>query len=645
MTTIVYERSFFADLNGKPLDSGTLFIGFENQDPETHPIDVFWDFALTVPAAQPLSITAGYVTNNGIRAAVYVGQNSYSLRARNRANVQVDYVASATGFPGGSNPPPPSVVQIDPQIATADQTYFVFTDINSSIIAVQVNGQTFSAADYTAAGNTITFALPRYAGDVVQPYVLGIWGELATITAPGLMSITDKIKSDGVVDMKAIGAQYNNDFDNFPIFTEAFGLLGARGSGRIDVGHYGMLYCGSSLTPPPGVHIKGQFHPGVQLVRRWDYLDVCPSGIIMEPTSTISGDAFKMEHMLIWQANINQNPMTEAAFYTELAKYEGTALTVGHGGDVTINQNMFIGWNKAGLFNQCARPEITRNMVDCNNGFEVTQCYDFKNEGISYNVANAYLILNKPFSLLSTRRSGKFIYVHDVADAVNVQGNNSFGYQCGLHLKDVFEVKASHIADNPGLINPAWVTGCIGILLEGNCNGVFLDKSGAHGNDVGYKFDTGSGPPIFIGSNSVGTAVSSQVLFGAGARGHFDNFYVGGPCDIPIRGVTAVGRWSGNIVSWSTPTSGKLIVLDDIADKNNFLRVSRQIFDATAVDDIPYGVGVYTWAGRPGDPQEGDRAIFTDSPTATWGAVISAGGGGNAPQAGYHNGQWKVVLP
>lgn len=94
-TTTVYQRSFFADLNGLPLDSGSVYIGTANQDPETNPISTYWDSGLTVPAVQPLTVTAGYVVNNGIRAAVYVGQSSYSLRVRNRAGVQVDYVGAA----------------------------------------------------------------------------------------------------------------------------------------------------------------------------------------------------------------------------------------------------------------------------------------------------------------------------------------------------------------------------------------------------------------------------------------------------------------------------------------------------------------------------------------------------------------------
>lgn len=94
-TSIVYQRSFFADLAGDPLDNGSLYIGTANQDPETNPIQCYWDSGLTTPATQPLSISAGYVVNAGTRAAVYVNADSFSLRAKNAAGSQVDYVADA----------------------------------------------------------------------------------------------------------------------------------------------------------------------------------------------------------------------------------------------------------------------------------------------------------------------------------------------------------------------------------------------------------------------------------------------------------------------------------------------------------------------------------------------------------------------
>ena len=97
-STIVYQRAFFADTDGKPLDGGKLYIGTANTDPETSPIACYWDSALTTPATQPLDITAGYIVRSGIRAQVYVGVSSYSMRVRNKSGSQVDYTAAVSDF-------------------------------------------------------------------------------------------------------------------------------------------------------------------------------------------------------------------------------------------------------------------------------------------------------------------------------------------------------------------------------------------------------------------------------------------------------------------------------------------------------------------------------------------------------------------
>lgn len=101
MTTLVqapYE--FFTDRKGRPLDSGFVYIGVENQDPQTSPQACYWDDALTLPAAQPLRTTAGYIVNpdtGGSPAQVFTA-NAYSIRVRERLGllpgVQAFFAAS-----------------------------------------------------------------------------------------------------------------------------------------------------------------------------------------------------------------------------------------------------------------------------------------------------------------------------------------------------------------------------------------------------------------------------------------------------------------------------------------------------------------------------------------------------------------------
>lgn len=99
MGSVTYQRGYVADANGTPLDSGSLFIGEIDKDPEVFPIACFWDAALTIPAPQPIAISTGYVVNGGARAELYIAVEAYSLRLRNRSGVQVDYLPrTITGF-------------------------------------------------------------------------------------------------------------------------------------------------------------------------------------------------------------------------------------------------------------------------------------------------------------------------------------------------------------------------------------------------------------------------------------------------------------------------------------------------------------------------------------------------------------------
>ena len=72
---------FFTGLDGMPLNDGGIFIGVEGQNPETNPIAIYWDDALTQPAAQPLKTLAGYISRNGTPANIFTSGN-YSITVR-----------------------------------------------------------------------------------------------------------------------------------------------------------------------------------------------------------------------------------------------------------------------------------------------------------------------------------------------------------------------------------------------------------------------------------------------------------------------------------------------------------------------------------------------------------------------------------
>lgn len=85
----------FTDIDGQPLEDGYVWIGTANLDPQTNPINVYWDAALTLPAAQPIRTLAGYPSNSGTPARVYVNSD-YSIRVMNRNGSTVYSAPSKT---------------------------------------------------------------------------------------------------------------------------------------------------------------------------------------------------------------------------------------------------------------------------------------------------------------------------------------------------------------------------------------------------------------------------------------------------------------------------------------------------------------------------------------------------------------------
>lgn len=83
----------FTDVDGLPIESGYIYIGTANLNPETSPISVYWDAALTQLAAQPIRTVGGYPANSGTPARLYV-DSDYSIRVMNK-NGSVVYSAPA----------------------------------------------------------------------------------------------------------------------------------------------------------------------------------------------------------------------------------------------------------------------------------------------------------------------------------------------------------------------------------------------------------------------------------------------------------------------------------------------------------------------------------------------------------------------
>jgi hypothetical protein len=96
MTEIVAPFAQFFDTSGAPLANGAIYIGIANLDAESNPIAVYWDDALTIPAAQPIRTLNGYPVWNGAPARLYANVVSYSITVRNAQGRLMYSLANAT---------------------------------------------------------------------------------------------------------------------------------------------------------------------------------------------------------------------------------------------------------------------------------------------------------------------------------------------------------------------------------------------------------------------------------------------------------------------------------------------------------------------------------------------------------------------
>lgn len=96
MQRLTNPLPIWLDSQGDLLYGGRIFVGVSGQDPESHPITVYWDAGLTIPAAQPLRTLGGAVVNGGDPAAVFIGADDYSVRVYDADSNLVSFVKTTT---------------------------------------------------------------------------------------------------------------------------------------------------------------------------------------------------------------------------------------------------------------------------------------------------------------------------------------------------------------------------------------------------------------------------------------------------------------------------------------------------------------------------------------------------------------------
>lgn len=129
----------FQDIDGSPLESGFIYVGESGLNPESNPVSVYWDEALTIPAAQPIRTIGGFPSNNGTAGNLYTASNPYSLIVKNKNGSLVRSNLSVSDF---------SALLNGPNLVLQTRTV---ADMTASEITL-VNGQPLSEANAVSLG-------------------------------------------------------------------------------------------------------------------------------------------------------------------------------------------------------------------------------------------------------------------------------------------------------------------------------------------------------------------------------------------------------------------------------------------------------------------------------------------------------------
>ena len=176
MTALSIQPPFpiITDIDGQPLEDGYIWIGTAGLNPIGNPISVYWDAALSVPAALPVRTRGGYPMRSGTPARLYV-DSDYSLLVQNKNGSTVYSALTATERLSGV------VVEVD-----ATDVAFIQAGTGAVTRTAQAKMRdTVSVKDFGALGD--------YAADDTAAIQAAFNSGLNVYFPPGLYIVTNTI--------------------------------------------------------------------------------------------------------------------------------------------------------------------------------------------------------------------------------------------------------------------------------------------------------------------------------------------------------------------------------------------------------------------------------------------------------------------
>lgn len=186
--SIMVPFPVFMDRDGQPLDNGYVWIGAPYLNPQTNPVAVYFDEALTIPAPQPLRTINGYVSNSGTPAKLYVNGVNFSILVQDSKGTLV------YSFPDGSGISPDALgVSYSPP----------FTGGVTTTVQAKLSEAT-SVKDFGAVGDGVTDDTAAFQAAVAAvDNVLVPSGDYVISSVPITKSVTFTCRNGAVFKRKA----------------------------------------------------------------------------------------------------------------------------------------------------------------------------------------------------------------------------------------------------------------------------------------------------------------------------------------------------------------------------------------------------------------------------------------------------------
>jgi len=231
LTQLAPPYPIFTDKNGDPLDAGFLYFGVAGMNPETHPIQVYYDINMTQPAAQPIRTSNGYVMRNGTPALIYAN-DQFSVTVRDKSGSLVIYSPVGYGIVPGSAQAGGSALTYDTFVGDGTTVNFTLTGavLVGAAADVFIEGVYQSKDNYSISGGVLTFSTAPHLFseiEVVAASVSNLGGTNASAVVfnsgfTGAINRTAEAKMAEILSVKDFGAVGDGVTDDTAAFNAAW---------------------------------------------------------------------------------------------------------------------------------------------------------------------------------------------------------------------------------------------------------------------------------------------------------------------------------------------------------------------------------------------------------------------------------------